>query len=213
MPRTLRRSARAGVLRQSAEWSRLSGCTLWRVSAQSGCHAQATGSCLLPSPLNTLCCTCPNDEPAAARGGCRSGGHLGEQCSPDDSGLLPPNSAMPRSRRLLDPLASEWEPFLLPLLDRHPALTPNTLLEHLQEQKTDQDWSSVKRTLQRRVQHCKALHGLPPELMFPLADQPGEIGFCDFPKVKLVQITLLENRSRILSSTTAWRGAACSTDS
>ncbi|NCV32752.1 MAG: hypothetical protein EBW05_07440 [Betaproteobacteria bacterium] len=30
---------------------------------------------------------------------------------------------------------------------------PITLLEHLQEQKPDQDWSSVKRTLQRRVQH------------------------------------------------------------
>jgi hypothetical protein len=50
-------------------------------------------------------------------------------------------------------LAEVWEPLLLPLLERHPALTPTTLLEHLQEQKPDQDWSSVKRTLQRRVQH------------------------------------------------------------
>lgn len=44
-----------------------------------------------------------------------------------------------------------------PLLDRHPALTPTTLLKHLQEQQPDQDWSSLKRTLQRRVQQWKAL--------------------------------------------------------
>jgi hypothetical protein len=28
------------------------------------------------------------------------------------------------------------------LLERHAALAPTTLLEHLQEQKPDQDWSS-----------------------------------------------------------------------
>ena len=79
-----------------------------------------------------------------------------------DSGRLQPKAAKPRSRRRPDPLASVWEPLLLPLLERHPALTPTTLLEHLQEQKPDQGWSSVKRTLQRRVQYWKALHGPPP---------------------------------------------------
>ncbi|NDC35599.1 MAG: hypothetical protein EBZ51_09535 [Synechococcaceae bacterium WB9_2_112] len=39
-------------------------------------------------------------------------------------------------------------------------------------------------------QHWKALHGPPPELMAPLADQPGEIGFCAFTKVNRVEITL-----------------------
>ncbi|MBW4531519.1 MAG: hypothetical protein KME02_12620 [Aphanothece saxicola GSE-SYN-MK-01-06B] len=48
---------------------------------------------------------------------------------------------------------------LLPLLARHPALTPATLLEHLQEQTPYPDWSSLKRTQQRRVQHWKSLHG------------------------------------------------------
>ncbi len=35
---------------------------------------------------------------------------------------------------------------------------------------------------QKPDQHWKALHGPTPELMVPLADQPGEIGFCDFTK-------------------------------
>jgi hypothetical protein len=107
-----------------------------------------------------------------------------------DSGRLQPKAAKPRGRRRPDPLAEVWEPLLLPLLERHPALTPTTLLEHLQEQKPDHDWSSLKRTLQRRVPHWKALHGAAPEVMFPLAYQPGEIGFCDFTRVKRVAITL-----------------------
>jgi hypothetical protein len=79
---------------------------------------------------------------------------------------------------------------MLPLLERHPALSPTTLLEHLQEQKPHQNFSSLNRTLQRRVQDWKSLHGPTPEVMFPLAYQPGVIGFCDFTKVKLVAITL-----------------------
>jgi hypothetical protein len=97
-------------------------------------------------------------------------------------------------------LAEVWEPLLLPLLERHPALTPTTLLEHLQEQKPDQDWSSLKRTLQRRVQHWKSLHGPTPEVMFPLAYLPGEISFCDFTKVKRVAITLRGEPSGVPAS-------------
>ena len=48
----------------------------------------------------------------------------------------------------------------------------------------------MKRTLQRRVQHWKALHGPAPSVMFPLAYQPGEIGFCDFTRLKRVALTL-----------------------
>jgi len=107
-----------------------------------------------------------------------------------DSGRLQPKADRPRQRRRPDPLAEVWEPLLLPLLERHPALTPTTLLEHLQEQKPDQDWASIKRTLQRRVQHWKALNGPAPGVMFPLAYQPGEIGFCDFTQLKRVAITL-----------------------
>jgi hypothetical protein len=48
-----------------------------------------------------------------------------------DSCQLQPQAAKRRSRRRADPLAAVWELFLLPLLERHPALTPTTLLEHL----------------------------------------------------------------------------------
>ena len=67
-----------------------------------------------------------------------------------DSGRLQPKSAKPRGRRRPDPLAEVWEPLLLPLLERHPALTPTTLLEHLQEQKSSVPWSGVTQEEQPR---------------------------------------------------------------
>ncbi len=88
-----------------------------------------------------------------------------------DSGRLQPNAAKPRSRRRPDPVAEVWEPLLLPLLERHPALTPTTLLENLQEQKPDQDWSSVKRTLQRRLRGYR-LQWIENEMATPVADKP-----------------------------------------
>ena len=73
---------------------------------------------------------------------------------------LQPQSNQPRDRNRPDPLAGVWEEEeLVPLLRRAPALTPITLLEHLQQQKPDVDWIPLQRTLQRRVREWKALHG------------------------------------------------------
>jgi hypothetical protein len=83
-----------------------------------------------------------------------------------------------------------WEEELVPLLQRSPALTPITLLEHLQQQKPDVDWISLQRTLQRRVREWKALHSPDPEVIFPLSYEPGEIAFCDFTQLKGVGVTI-----------------------
>lgn len=107
-----------------------------------------------------------------------------------ERGDLQPRAASPRGRRRPDPLEPVWEALLLPLLERHPALTPITLLEHPQEQKPAQDWTPHLRTLQRRVRQWKALNGPAPEVMFPLEYQPGELAFCDFTRVKRVVITV-----------------------
>jgi hypothetical protein len=52
-----------------------------------------------------------------------------------------------------------WEPLLLPLLERHPALIPTTRLKHLQKQRPEQEFGLVKPTRMSRVQQRKALHG------------------------------------------------------
>jgi len=101
-----------------------------------------------------------------------------------EKGEIQPKAGQPRGRTRADPLDGVWQEVLVPLLSRTPALTPITLLEHLQRQKPDVDWSPVHRTLQRRVREWKALHGPEPEVMFPLSYEPGEIAFCDFTQLK-----------------------------
>ena len=59
-----------------------------------------------------------------------------------------------------DPLTTVWDEHLLPLLEREPKLTGLTLLEYLQDTFPDQYDQTVLRTLQRRVRHWKAVHGL-----------------------------------------------------
>ena len=103
---------------------------------------------------------------------------------------LQPQANQPRGRTRPDPLAGVWEEELVPLLQRSPALTPITLLEHLQQQKPDVDWISLQRTLQRRVREWKALHSPDPEVIFPLSYEPGEIAFCDFTQLKGLGVTI-----------------------
>ncbi|WP_231596554.1 IS21 family transposase [Synechococcus sp. CBW1108] len=103
---------------------------------------------------------------------------------------LQPRANQPRGRTRPDPLVGVWEEELVPLLQRSPALTPITLLEHLQRQKQDVDWIPLRRTLQRRVREWKAMHGPAPEVIFPLSYEPGEIAFCDFTQLKGVEVTI-----------------------
>lgn len=107
-----------------------------------------------------------------------------------DRNQIQPRSQQPRGRTRPDPLAGVWEEVLVPLLQRSPALTPITLLEHLQRQKPDVDWMPLQRTLQRRVRQWKALHGPDPEVIFPLSYEPGEIAFCDFTQLKGVVVSI-----------------------
>ena len=58
-----------------------------------------------------------------------------------------------------DPLAAVWETHLVPLLEQAPDLTGLTLLEYLEDTFPGKYDGRVLRTLQRRVQHWKAVHG------------------------------------------------------
>lgn len=125
-----------------------------------------------------------------------------------DRNQIQPRAAQPRGRTRPDPLAGVWEEELVPLLRRSPALTPITLLEHLQRQKPDVDWLPLQRTLQRRVREWKALHGPDPEVIFPLSYAPAEIAFCDFTHLKDVTVTIagVAFRHLLFHYRLAWSG-------
>ena len=89
-----------------------------------------------------------------------------------------------------DPLAEVWDSVLVPMLEKAPQLEPQTLLLHLEQVFPDQEWYRRKRTLQRRVEQWKALHGPALGVMFMQHHQPGVRGISDFTLLKGKPITI-----------------------
>jgi hypothetical protein len=79
-----------------------------------------------------------------------------------------------------DPLAEVWNSELVPLLEREPSLTGLTLLEYLDDNYPGRFQQSHLRTLQRRVQRWRALHGPEQEVIFRQKAVPGRQGLSDF---------------------------------
>ena len=93
-------------------------------------------------------------------------------------------------RTRIDPLAQVWDSLLVPLLEKTPQLEPQTLLLHLERTFPDQEWYRRKRTLQRRVEQWRALHGPAQDVMFLQTHQPGVLGISDFTLLKGQPITV-----------------------
>ena len=95
-----------------------------------------------------------------------------------------------RWRTRADPLAEVWDSVLVPMLEKAPQLEPQTLLLHLEQVFPDQEWYRRKRTLQRRVEQWRALHGPAQDVMFLQTHQPGVLGISDFTVLKGQPITI-----------------------
>jgi hypothetical protein len=93
-------------------------------------------------------------------------------------------------RTRVDPLAEVWDSVLVLLLEKTPQLEPQTLLLHLERSFPDQEWYRRKRTLQRRVEQWRALHGPAQDVMFLQTHQPGVLGISDFTLLKGQPITV-----------------------
>jgi hypothetical protein len=111
-----------------------------------------------------------------------------------DRGELQPEGQQQRRgrhwRTRADPLAEVWDSVLVPMLNKAPELEPQTLLLHLEQLFPGQEWFRRKRTLQRRVEQWKALHGPGREVMFLQHHQPGVLGISDFTLLKGKPITI-----------------------
>jgi len=110
-----------------------------------------------------------------------------------DRGELQAQGVQQRSRHWrtrADPLADVWDSVLVPMLKKAPQLEPQTLLLHLERSFPGQEWYRRKRTLQRRVEQWKALHGPSREVMFLQQHQPGLLGISDFTQLKGDPITI-----------------------
>jgi len=93
-------------------------------------------------------------------------------------------------RTRADPLAEVWESVLEPMLEKAPQLEPQTLLLHLEQLRPGEEWYRRKRTLQRRVEQWRALHGPDQEVMFLQEHRAGVLGISDFTLLKGEPITV-----------------------
>ena len=110
-----------------------------------------------------------------------------------DRGELQPQNQQQRGcnwRTRADPLADVWESVLVPMLQKAPQLEPQTLLLHLEQTCPGQEWYRRKRTLQRRVEQWRALHGPAQEVMFLQEHRAGVLGISDFTLLKGEPITV-----------------------
>ena len=93
-------------------------------------------------------------------------------------------------RTRADPLAEVWDSVLVPMLEKAPQLEPQTLLLHLEQTFPGREWFRRKRTLQRRVERWRALHGPSLEVMFLQEHRAGVLGISDFTLLKGEPITV-----------------------
>ena len=93
-------------------------------------------------------------------------------------------------RTRADPLADVWDSVLVPMLEKAPQLEPQTLLLHLERTFPGQEWFRRKRTIQRRVEQWRALHGPAGEVMFLQEHRAGVLGISDFTLLKGEPITV-----------------------
>jgi hypothetical protein len=110
-----------------------------------------------------------------------------------DRGDLQPEGQQQRGRHWrtrADPLAEVWDSVLVPMLEKAPQLEPQTLLLHLERTFPGQEWYRRKRTLQRRVEQWRALHGPAREVMFLQEHRAGVLGISDFTLLKEQPITI-----------------------
>jgi hypothetical protein len=92
-----------------------------------------------------------------------------------------------RTRR--DPFANDWE-WVERQLERDAALQANTLFELLCAQHPGRYQAGQVRTLQRHIQHWRALHGPEPEVLFEQVHVPGKLAQSDFTHMKDLGVTL-----------------------
>lgn len=102
----------------------------------------------------------------------------------------PLKSIAHNKHNLKDPFKDIWESILVPLLEKNPKLQAITLLRYAQDFDPEKYPDNLLRTLQRRVQHWKAIHGPEKEIMFLQNHPPGWQGLSDFTDCRELRVVL-----------------------
>ena len=102
---------------------------------------------------------------------------------------LPSQKQTPRDRRRPDPLAGIWEPEVVPMLVAAPDIRAVAVYDEMIRRHPELG-EGVRRTLERRIRHWRALHGPEQDVMFRQEHPPGRMGLSDFTDMGPLGITI-----------------------
>ena len=102
---------------------------------------------------------------------------------------LPSQKQKPRGRRRPDPLAGVWEGEIVPMLQAAPGIRAVAVFEEICRRHPEIA-SRVRRTLERRIAHWRALSGPDRDVIFRQEHPPGRMGLSDFTAMGALGITI-----------------------
>ena len=103
---------------------------------------------------------------------------------------LPSQKKAPRGRRRPDPLAGVWDAEVVPMLEAAPDLRAWSRSSRRCCAVIPRLAPGVRRTLERRIRHWRALHGPEQEVIFRQVHEPGRMGLSDFTDMGELGITV-----------------------
>jgi hypothetical protein len=101
----------------------------------------------------------------------------------------PTQKKEPRGRRRPDPLALYWDAEVVPILKAAPGIRVIGVLQELRRRHPDLD-RNIRRTLERRIQAWRALHGPEQDVIFRQEHEPGRLGLSDFTETNGLGVTI-----------------------
>ena len=102
---------------------------------------------------------------------------------------LPSQKKVPRGRRRPDPLAGLWEAEIIPMLVAGAGLRAVAVFDEMRRRHPELG-DGVRRTLERRIRHWRAVHGADQEVIFRQIHEPGVQGLSDFTEMNDLGITV-----------------------
>jgi transposase InsO family protein len=102
---------------------------------------------------------------------------------------LPSQRKAPRERRRPDPLAPYWDSEVVPILKAAPGIRVIGVLDELCRR---HPWlnRNIRRTLERRINAWRALHGAEQDVIFRQEHGPGRMGLSDFTDASALGVTI-----------------------
>nr|WP_281805596.1 IS21 family transposase [Methylocystis echinoides] len=106
---------------------------------------------------------------------------------------LPSQKKAPRGRRRPDPLAPYWDAEIVPILKAAPGIRVIGVLQELRRRHPDLS-RNIRRTLERRIQAWRAVHGPEREVIFRQQHEPGRQGLSDFTDTSSLGVSVAGER-------------------